>query len=85
MRLSLTLPPPLCTMKTSLPRTDSSTSTLVSPTANLDSLGIVSHGHVVAGAVSYQPLCWGDAEVVAYLLCATVRRAGTGRAEELYG
>jgi hypothetical protein len=37
IRLSLTDPAPLCTMKTSLPRTDSSIETRVSPTANLAS------------------------------------------------
>jgi hypothetical protein len=37
IRLSLTWPAPLCTMKTSFPRTDSPISTRVSPTANLDS------------------------------------------------
>ena len=35
MRLSFTLPPPLWTMKTSFSRTDSPTSTRVSPTLNL--------------------------------------------------
>lgn len=35
---------------------------------------------------SYQPLCWRDAEVVAYLLCSDVRRAaGAVGEEELYG
>lgn len=72
-------------MKTSLPRTDSSTSTLVSPTANLDSLGTVSHAPSRGDAGTYQALCRGDAEVVTYLLCAKVRKAGRCRAEELYG
>lgn len=36
----------------------------------------------VRRAESYQPLCWGDAEMVAYLLCAKLgrlRRAGRKR------
>jgi hypothetical protein len=52
IRLSLTLPAPLWTIKTSLPRTDSPISTRVSPTANLDSSifagGIPRWSHIVS-------------------------------------